>query len=352
MTAPLRRHTEHSAQVRDEAARRALRQHDGAPPPAAAAAELQDWRQADSAHAQAMDDALHALRLLDCAAGSDEIAAMRADALAARPERHRHLRWPAAGVAALALIIAVAWLNGGRIAEPARLAFTAAPAAPANTYSTGIGERSTVSLPDGSVAILNTDSQLEVAYAADQRIVRLMRGQAIFEVAKDAARPFRVLAAGKRITAVGTEFDVRIDRDRLQVALLHGVVKVDGGAPGQAADAATQMVAGDVLAADEHQMRLSRGDPERISSWREGQVVFNDESLAGAVAEINRYSTKPIQIDPALALAQRYFVSGVFKTGDTERFAHALTELFALKLAHDEAGRPLIGTSSLTKDSQ
>lgn len=352
MNAPLRRPTEHSAQVRDEAARRALRQHDDAPLPAAAAAELQDWRLADAAHAQAMDDALHALRLLDQAAGADDIAAMRADALAARPDRHRNLRGPLAGVAALALIVAAIWSNGPHITESARLARpTAVDTAPANTYLTGVGERSTLSLPDGSVAILNTDSQLEVAYAADQRIVRLVRGQAIFEVAKDAARPFRVLAAGKRITAVGTEFDVRVDHDRLQVALLHGVVKVDAAAPEQTSEAATQMVAGDVLdVLDDHQVRVSRGDPARISSWREGQVVFDDESLANAVAEINRYSTRPIQIDPALA--QRYFVSGVFKTGDTERFAQALVELFALKLAHDEAGRPLIGSPALTKDSQ
>lgn len=353
MTSAWKRFDEPRDNLREEAARRALRQHGEATPNDAAQAEMHAWRTTDEAHARALDDAWQALQLLDRAAGMPDLMAMRADALAARPAQHRRAVWPLAAAAALVLAIAMAWFMDGRSSPATTLALaTVAPMqAGANTYITGIGERSTVGLPDGSVVILNTDTQLEVDYRADERVVHLLRGQALFEVAKDAARPFRVLAANTRITAVGTEFDVRIDRARLQVALLHGVVKVDGAAPNAAGTPATQMVAGDVLdVLDDHQMRLTRGDPQRISGWRDGQVVFADESLANAVAEMNRYSTRPIQLDAQIA--QRYYVSGVFKTGDTDRFAQALVELFPLKLSHDEAGRPLIGTSALTKDSQ
>ncbi len=351
MKARLRHPAAPGADAHEDAARWALRQHDQPPLDAAAATALEHWRTADAAQAQALDDALRALRLLDRAAGTPDIAAMRADALSARPERRAGRHWPLAGLGALVLAVAATWLGSARIPAPADSAPDAAalgsPAA--GRYLTGIGERSTISLPDGSVAILNTDTALDVAYTGAERTVRLLRGQAIFQVAKEAGRPFRVLAAGKRITAVGTEFDVRIDHARLQVALLHGVVKVDGADTGGAASA--QMVAGDVLdVVDEHQMRVTRGDPQRISGWRDGQVVFDDESLANAVAEMNRYSTRPIRIDPRIA--QRYYVSGVFKTGDTDRFAQALVESFPLALAHDDAGHPLIGPSDLTKDSQ
>jgi len=353
MTAAWRHDAPPRENLREQAARWALRQRDDAALNDAAQAEMQAWRAADHANAQALDEALHALQLLDRAAGTADLMALRADALAARPAQHRRALWPLAAVGAVVLAVAASWFMAGRTDPAATLAL--APVVPvqtrANSYVTGIGERATVGLPDGSVVILNTDTELEVDYRADERVVHLLRGQALFEVAKDAARPFRVLAANTRITAVGTEFDVRIDRTRLQVALLHGVVKVDGAAPDAAGTPATRMVAGEVLdVLDDHQMRLTRGDPQRISGWRDGQVVFDDESLANAVAEMNRYSTRPIQLDAQIA--QRYYVSGVFKTGDTDRFAQALVELFPLRLTHDDAGRPLIGASALTKDSQ
>ena len=75
-------------------------------------------------------------------------------------------------------------------------------------YSTGPGGQRTVALPDGSVAILNTDSAIDVDYGRERRMVKLLYGEAHFEVAKDAQRPFQVLAVGGRTTAVGTAFAV------------------------------------------------------------------------------------------------------------------------------------------------
>ena len=334
----------------DDAARWALKLDDGAPLTDAERALLARWQSADETHAQALREALHALRVLDDAAGHDDLLAMRAEALSARPAPRAAWYAPLAGVGVLVLAVAGIGLGGVRLSVPDTTAADSQAFAPALErrpmdaahYQTAVGERSTVSLPDGSVMMLNTDTELEVAYDADERIVRLLRGQASFQVAKAPGRPFRVLAGHKRITAIGTEFDVRLERARLQVALLHGVVKVDSAWADRANAGATQMVAGDVLdVVDDYQVRVTRGDPQRISGWRDGQVVFDDESLVSAVAEINRYSTRPIQLDAQVG--SRYRVSGVFKTGDVDRFAQTLAELFRLKLSHDDAGRPVIG---------
>src|SRR3546814_16085472 len=92
------------------------------------------------------------------------------------------------------------------------------------------GERRTVRLADGTAITLNTDSAVRVGYVADRRLVRLLRGQALFEVAKDPHRPFVVQAGAKQITALGTIFEVRLlDSARMTVPLVEGKFVVAQG---------------------------------------------------------------------------------------------------------------------------
>ncbi len=84
-------------------------------------------------------------------------------------------------------------------------------------YVTGAGQKSTVTLADGSRVILDANSTLDVAFAERQRAVRLLNGHAFFDVAHDPGRPFTVQAAGRVVTALGTQFDVKLAPGSLRV---------------------------------------------------------------------------------------------------------------------------------------
>jgi len=198
-------------------------------------------------------------------------------------------------------------------------------------YVTTTGERLTFALADGSQITLNTQTELSVTYSATVRSVRLIRGQALFEVAKDAARPFVVQAQDRRFVAVGTAFDVRIEGEEVKVTMLTGTVRAEGQTPDS--PIATTVTAGEQLITDNRTPDHVRpADPERITSWRRGQVIFDDTRLSDAVEEINRYSETRVKLaDPKLGDLR---LSGAFATGATRTFVEAVTTYFPLEIEH------------------
>jgi transmembrane sensor len=307
-------------------------------------ARLDQWLGADVAHQDAYAEMERLYALTDEHAADAKIMRLRQAALAARPASRQPI-WRAAMAAGFVAVIGlggagVASLSGTPSVAPGPIARLAealsATADPKSAvHRTGVGERLTLTLPDGSVATLNTDSILKVAYSGGERGVRLVRGQALFEVAKNRRVPFRVYAGDRRITAVGTVFDVRLDGQRVKVALVEGVVQVAAvkaaPTPGKPVQQ-VQMTAGEVLdaPAPDAPMRVAAADTERTISWRSGVVEFSGEPLANAVAEMNRYTTRHIEIsDPA---AKSFRVSGVFRTGEPEMFARMMTQVFPLDL--------------------
>ena len=202
------------------------------------------------------------------------------------------------------------------------------------TYATAVGEKTAVTLPDGSVVTLNTDSVLRTRADRDRRLVYLDKGQAFFRVAKNARRPFIVHAAGRTVTAVGTAFDVRVDARRFEVTLVEGKVRVEAPAApparGPAASSgeptpvrATEMLAGDqFVAADPRHWSVSQTDTGRETAWLSGRLKFQGEPLGEVAEEFNRYSERKIVVaDPALA---RRPISGTFQATDEEAFVQAL----------------------------
>lgn len=310
--------------------------------------ELRAWL-AEPAHASAYEDALWGLDSLQRHAASPELMAMRQVALARPPEPSRSSYWGAAIGAVAAVFF---WVFLWFVIAPAPIAhsprnsgWTAASAqAEAGVYRTGVGERSAVVLPDGSIATLDTDSELRVAYSNKERGVHLDKGQALFEVAKGRPIPFQVYANGQRIIAVGTTFNVRIDGDRVQVSMVEGVVKVrptyippKAGAPVQE----VTLRAGEVLTTRLDQPNLINSVSTReIATWRGGLLVFQDEKLSDAVAEVNRYTDRPIRL--ADASIGNYRVTGVFRTNDPGHFATAMSEVFPLEVDRDVHGEPVL----------
>ena len=311
---------------------------------------LSDWLAADEAHLAAYESVLWSLGAVTRHAGSPEMLELRSAALAARSERpRRRPGWVGGlGVAAGLAAACGAWLALPQVGEG--LVANNQAAVPASdprsaVYRTGIGERSAIDLPDGSVAVLDTDSQLEVAYTGAARAVYLTKGQALFEVAHGKPLPFQVYAGGQRITAVGTTLNVRLENREVRVAMVEGIVRVR---PIQSQAMATGqpireviLSAGEALVAEpDRPLTVTAADTARIASWKDGRLVFNDTPLSVAVAEVNRYTTRTIAIaDPSIS---GYRISGVFKTNDPEGFAQQITEIFPVDITASPDGSPTL----------
>ena len=211
--------------------------------------------------------------------------------------------------------------------------------APPALLETGPGERRVATLSDGTKVTLDTRTRLRVAFTSTERRVQLLSGQVLFDVAHDAQHPFSVSAGSRRFTAVGTAFEVRLDPAQVKITMVAGKVAVER------VDAAVgpqrrYIVAGDQLtAAGGAPDRVERVDVERATSWSEGRIVFSDAPLAEVVAEINRYSARPVSIgDPALAEMR---VGGMFKTDDPDGFVTALTNFLPIEARADD-GRTML----------
>ena len=310
---------------------------------------LTEWVEASPEHLKAYEAARRICAVVARNAAHPDILAMRSAALSVQPPQRASRRLlAAAGLAATAVglgyLMLVQSQNSAR--APARVAMV--PTVPAKEttvspnraiYRTQRGERSSVALPDGSAILLDTDSAIEVAYTEAERGVRLVRGQALFEVAKHQSLPFRVHAGSRIVTAVGTKFDVRLcgspDAPTVRVALLEGAVNVTNA--NRTSLETTSMVAGEVLQAPPSApMRVRSGDPEVLTSWRTGVLVFNDRPLGEAVEEMNRYTAHPIVLADASSRDLR--VSGVFNTSDPEHFAETIAETFSLSLDRHQDG--------------
>jgi len=192
-------------------------------------------------------------------------------------------------------------------------------------YETSVGEQRVVQLADGSSVSLDTDSRIHVRFENGERRIDLDQGQALFDVAHDAGRPFVVHAAGTRITAVGTVFDVRRTGPRVDVTLVSGVVDV------VAADVAApprRMAAGQKTQVSARGVTTRDVNTAAETSWTTGRLIFTDVPLEEAVSEVNRYLTAKIEIDdPAIRAVA---VNGVFRTGDRDAFVAASSDVMGL----------------------
>jgi len=202
----------------------------------------------------------------------------------------------------------------------------------ANDYMTKVGQRSVVALADGSQVTLDTDTRIVTRFEADERRVVLTHGQAYFTVAHDTARPFRVEADGTEVLATGTQFAVRRDGVGVDVTLVEGSVRVTPRAtspttlrPGQ-----RLVLRGDTAAV------VQGVDTKAATAWRQGRIVLDGWTLARAVAEVNRYTTRPVRLEATHFADARF--SGTFDAGDIEGFVAATTALLPLTAVRDANG--------------
>ena len=243
---------------------------------------------------------------------------------------------------------ALLWGSGGAIAAGvAGLATVAAhpPLAHRQRFESLLGEIRHIPLDDGSRITLNTDSALSVEFTATRRLVRLLRGEAYFQVAKAADRPFIVSGPFVQVRTVGTAYNVRLaDAHTMQVDLTSGRVALEN--PPSPVMRSLQGLTGGWPATDDlspifmeagHRATITLSDASnkmlisveavaddvlaRGLAWRDGQLAFEGQTLAEAAAEFARYSPRRLIIaDPALAGRH---ISGLFATTDPAGFARA-----------------------------
>lgn len=299
------------------------------------------WLDADPQHRAAYDAIDLAWGALGLVRDHPRVMAMR-ESLPSEPNRFFAQPWARRAIAACAAaVVAGAGLSG------AWLVWRPHDELANQAFRTGIGQKATVNLPDGTEVTLNTGTVLRTRADADRRLVYLDQGQAFFRVAHDKAHPFIVHAAGRTVTALGTAFDVRVDHGRFSVTLVEGKVRVEQPiAPAKTTPAvqpqaapqrsiqSTDMVAGsELIAAANQQWTIAPTDIVKATSWVHDQLIFEREPLSDVVDEMNRYSVRKIVI--ADARVGRTPVSGNFRPGDVESFARALEAYGYASIAAD-----------------
>lgn len=239
--------------------------------------------------------------------------------------RPSHCWWPRLAGLAVAASVAAVMILGLDI--PMRLR---------SDLRAGVGEMASHTLPDGSVALLDSDSAIALDFSGSHRTVRLLRGEALFTVAPDPSRPFLVETENGTARALGTRFAVRREPDSVAVTVLESHVQVrccgDDGemvtlSPGQ-------------------QVRYSANglesartiDSESQTAWTRGKLIFTDWPLDKVVTELNRHFSGHILVRGEL-LRQR-MVSGVFSATDPLAAVTGLQQ--ALNLRRSDFGPWLV----------
>lgn len=298
---------------------------------------LRNWLQADPAHARAFEVATEAWEI----GGSIPSGAL---------PRISHQATRSASM-------------GARIFSPPRLAFVAALCTvlvgtllyqqlykPA--VSTDIGEQRMLTLEDGTRIFLNTNTRLMVRQDETSRRVQLESGEALFDVAKNPQRPFIVTAGNREVVALGTAFVVKRGPQQLTVTLMEGKVAVSPVPvdpkvsipsyaslltevdPAASVDAVVLTPGQRLTFGADNAPKLDRPSLDDVTAWRRGEVILDKTRLQDAVEELNRYSVVKLVIDDAATADIP--VSGVFRAGDSARFAQAVAETYQLQIAqHD-----------------
>ena len=213
--------------------------------------------------------------------------------------------------------------------------------------TTGLGEQYSRVLPDHSVVELNTQSEIRVAFTASERRVELIRGEAFFDVAKDAARPFMVVTDLATAKAIGTRFSVYRTQTGTIVTVAEGRVLVrDKQAttetgPADHADAVEVTPGTQAEAQPGRPVQMREANVERTLAWRERRLVFDGEPLASVVEEFNRYNSPPLVVSDARLREQH--ISGVFGANDPQSLLDFLVKVDHVAITHDANGATVIG---------
>ncbi len=313
---------------------------DGGEPTPTELSEFRVWLNANSAHRQAMEEMIEFWGDMNVLT---QIVLLREKQCNRTVKAPSLLRWSSALAAMLVVAVAL-WLVP-RFETSDSL-----------VYITKVGEQKTIQLPDYTTVFLNTNSKLEVNYGNQRRGVTLVRGEAHFDVFHLPSKPFEVTTGSGLVRAIGTAFSVQIRSINIEILVTEGIVEIetlpamleqDGQAISHGVTPMTvsaedakrivakdklQVKAGSMVTFDGEQIEqvklLVQKQIEDKLSWRQGLLVFKDESLQQIVDEVSRYTDLDIIIPERRSRELK--VGGIFKVGDTESMFEALREGFGI----------------------
>lgn len=282
--------------------------------------DLDAWREADPRRAAAFAEVASAWTRLDALKGAD-------DQTVPRPSRRT---WLAGGGAALAASLAGgAWLGRDVLLR--------------DRVATGVGERRTLALSDGSSVELNTDTEVFWRFDRQSRRLWLSRGEAALMIAHDSLRPFELFTSQGLARLAAGQFNARLRPAGLDLIVLAGRAAVEtasGGAQAQVVGPADARQALEVTPRGVAVVATPEAQLQSLQAWRRGEIVFEGQALSVAVEEYNRYLTRKLVIGDDRAGALR--LGGRFLTGDPDSFLDALRTTFGVRIVEDGPSRILL----------
>lgn len=290
-------------------------------------AEFQKWRSQSEQHREAFErlsrdwggfDRLQELNDYAVFVGQDTVAKFRKQGVS----RRSFMKYAASMVLAVGVAAIYSFFLPGN----------------SQTYQTAVGERKSVELADGTIIELNTNSLVHSRYSRSTREIRLLRGEAYFEVAHDPSRPLSVHAGQGIVTVHGTAFTVHMRDERVDVVVSEGHVTLsiqDSLAPEQVTVVA-EMKAGQDAALHQEKVEYLRDlDLEELTrklSWRNGILSFKGEALSDVIADMSRYTDFIIEInDDEL---KKLPVDGYFRVGEIDTMIEALEIMADLQVEY------------------
>ncbi len=300
-------------------------------------AELSSWLAQDTRNAAAWQQIQDDWALFAEHARSPELLELRSEALAHAHEAGQR-RWIRSGRSAITHRLSIA--AGILILVAGSLLFWARQP---DVYATRAGERRVVTLADKSQVTLDSRSEVRVKYSAHRRELKLIKGQARFNVAPDTDRPFSVTADGHEVIAIGTSFNVDLFGATVLVTLIKGSVMVSSTSASIDKPGVDGSPSNIVLHAGEQVVFAPKASPSvarvnlvQATAWEEGEVMAENDSLAVVVPRMNRYAQHAVIIgDPQTGELR---ISGVFRTDEVEGFVSTISAYLPVRVERQADG--------------
>ena len=219
-------------------------------------------------------------------------------------------------------------------------------------YMTDVGEREIITLPDGTIAKINTNSKIKILFDNNSttRIVSLIKGEVYFDVVSDENRPFIVMAGDKRVKALGTAFNLFFQENTLEVIVTEGIVEVLVG----------QLKSKGVLTnslsknTNVSKINLTQGHSTVIENsirpvdimdkkvidkkllWQHGKLYFEGESLIDVLAIVSRYTNYDfVFLDEK---AKEVSIGGYYNIDDIDGLLTTLKRNFIVNMSKNSDG--------------
>lgn len=197
------------------------------------------------------------------------------------------------------------------------------------SYANGVGQTKTVRLSDGSSLMLDACSEVRAAFGLGLRKLELVRGRVALNPTVASDRPIVVTHETQRLIAFGRALDIACFGEGLAVTVIDGLIVVQR--PGREL---VRLESGERLTWSKTAgLKTDRPTMDTVTAWQGGRLVFADDTLAEAVAEINRYSLRPIAIEDISLRSLR--ISGSYRTRSAQAFAQSVALLYGLQLVSE-----------------